>query len=143
MSRQKGITMQKTILWVLALVFTTNILTINAVTLGDVGLDNVPMVKLVGDTELYIKQILFSTTKKYGIESQNKLLLEVIRCESQFNRYAIGDNGHSRGLVQIYDTYHPDITHEQAFDPVFAIDFLVKNVAEGRGDWWTCYRNLQ
>ena len=67
---------------------------------------------------------------------------QVIKCESQYNPNAIGDGGHSRGLVQIYDDFHPTVTHEQAFDPEFSITFLAKNLAQGNGHLWTCYRNL-
>lgn len=69
------------------------------------------------------------------------ILKTVINCESGYKTNAIGDNGHSRGLVQIYDDYHPNISHEQAFDPVFAINFLADNINAGKGHLWTCYRN--
>jgi len=126
---------------VIAITLCTNILIANAVTTYDVGIIE-RKVELVSATEADIKQRLFFYTEKYGISSQNNLLVEVVRCESSFNPRAIGDNGHSRGLVQIYDDYHPKITHEQAFDINFSLEFLVKSVAEGRGYWWTCHRNL-
>jgi hypothetical protein len=128
---------------VIAITLCTNILIANAVTTYDVGIETPKKVELASDREARVKMILYYYTDKYGISDQNKLLTEVIRCESQFNRYAIGDNGHSRGLVQIYDDYHPDITHTQAFDEEFAVEFLVKNVSEGRGYLWSCWRNLK
>jgi len=79
--------------------------------------------------------------KKWAVSET--ILHKVIFCESGYNRYAIGDNGHSRGLVQIYDNYHPTITHEQAYDPNFAINFLAENISNGKGRMWTCYRNIQ
>lgn len=65
----------------------------------------------------------------------------VITCESQWNPKALGDSGHSRGLVQIHDQYH-DIPDEVAYDPRFAINFLVSELKQGNGDMWTCFRNL-
>lgn len=70
----------------------------------------------------------------------NPLLMRgIVMCESSMNPNAIGDNGHSRGLVQIHDRYHPTISHQQAFDPDFSLDFLAKNMAKGN-DIWTCWR---
>lgn len=66
----------------------------------------------------------------------------VITCESQWNPRALGDSGHSRGLVQIHDEYH-DIPDEVAYDPKFAIDFLVSNLKEGNGSMWTCFNMLE
>lgn len=77
---------------------------------------------------------------QYGV---NLLLMKsVVWCESRNNPNAIGDSGHSRGLVQIYDTYHPTITNEQAFDPDFSLEFLASNIAQDRGYLWTCYRTI-
>lgn len=64
----------------------------------------------------------------------------VIQCESNWNPQAIGDHGHSRGLVQIYDDYWPEVSHQEAHDPEFSIRFLAEKLSEGRGSLWTCYR---
>lgn len=37
-----------------------------------------------------------------------------------------------RGLSQINENAHPDITDEQAFDPVFAIDYTAKRLQDAR-----------
>ena len=66
---------------------------------------------------------------------------KVIKCESAYNQYAVGDKGHSRGLVQIYDKYHPEISHAQAFSPMFAINYLTSEISKGRGNAWSCYRS--
>lgn len=77
---------------------------------------------------------------QYGVSTTT--LTKVISCESSFVETAMGDGGYSRGLVQIHAKYHPDVTYAQATDPEFAIDFLARNLSEGRGSMWTCYRNL-
>jgi len=74
----------------------------------------------------------------YGVATST--LNKVIQCESSFNQYAIGDSGHSRGLVQIFDDYNPDITDSMAFNTSFSINFLAKNISRGKGNLWTCWR---
>lgn len=82
------------------------------------------------------------TRKAFVYNVDPNILHAVIACESTYNPNAIGDGGHSRGLVQIYDDYHPTITHAQAFDPEFAINFLASEISKGNGHLWTCYRKI-
>ena len=64
-----------------------------------------------------------------------------VKCESQFHPNAVGDNGKSFGLVQIYLPAHPQISKEEAMDVDFALDFLAKNLKAGRSGMWTCLKN--
>ena len=91
--------------------------------------------------EKMIDEIILINAFKYNLEPN--LLHQVIKCESSYNPKAVGDGGHSRGLVQIYDDFHPDVTHEMAFDPEFSVEFLAKAISQGKGNMWTCYRNLE
>lgn len=75
---------------------------------------------------------------KYRVSE--KVMHRVIKCESTYNPKAIGDGGKSHGLVQIHLPSHPKVTKVQARNPEFAIDFLAKNLAKGKGRMWTCYR---
>lgn len=84
----------------------------------------------------------YATQKALEASVSPAVVHAVIACESTWNPRALGDSGHSRGLAQIHDQYH-DISDEQAYDPRFAIDFLVSNLAEGKGRMWTCWRQLQ
>lgn len=54
-------------------------------------------------------------------------LLAMVATETgaSFNFHAIGDNGHSIGLFQICDTYHPNITTAQRQDPFFSADWTI------------------
>lgn len=70
-------------------------------------------------------------------------MTKIINCESSRNPNAVGDRGNSFGLVQIHLPSHPSITKEQALDEEYAIDFLAKNLSEGKGYLWTCYRMLK
>jgi soluble lytic murein transglycosylase-like protein len=70
-------------------------------------------------------------------------LFYVLNCESSMNPKAVGDSGHSRGLSQIHDVYHPEVSQEQAFSPDYAIRFLAKAISEGKGGQWTCWRKYK
>lgn len=88
-----------------------------------------------------IKDEIVAVSHEYGIDPQ--AVDAVIFCESSYNKDALGDGGKSRGLAQIHADYHPEITDEQAYDPEYAIDFLAKNMKEGRSYLWTCARKLK
>lgn len=77
--------------------------------------------------------------EKYGV-SKN-VMRTVVQCESRWNTNAIGDNGNSHGLVQIHLPSHPTILKVEATNPDFALNFLAKNLSQGKGAMWTCYRN--
>lgn len=53
------------------------------------------------------------------------LAMVAVETGASFNLQAIGDNGHSIGLFQICDTYHPEITTEQRQDPFFSADWTL------------------
>lgn len=89
--------------------------------------------------ETPLQELIRQKALKYNVEAST--IAKVIDCESGGDRYAVGDFGHSRGLVQIHNLYHPTITDEQAFDPDFSVDFLAKNLSAGKGSLWTCWRN--
>lgn len=89
---------------------------------------------------LTVEQKISKYADQYGVSEE--VMKGVIKCESGFNPNALGDSGRSRGLVQIHAPSHPTITDEQAYDEDFAIEFLAKNLKEGKGSMWTCYRKL-
>ena len=73
-----------------------------------------------------------------------QLVISVIKNESGFNPKALNLNDmakgcHSRGLVQIRNCNHK-VTDEQAYNPIFAVNFLIKNIDKCKS-WWrnTCF----
>lgn len=73
-------------------------------------------------------------------EISTTTLANLVYSESRWNPQA--DNGHDRGLVQINRKHWPDITDEQAFDPVFALKFAAERLSEGQEHKWVacnCY----
>lgn len=86
--------------------------------------------------------IAYATQQALVAKIEPSVVLSVIACESNWVPTAVGDHGHSHGLVQIYDTAHPQVSVEQAEDPKYAINFLVNELKAGNGHLWTCWRRI-
>ena len=67
----------------------------------------------------------------------------IVSCESNFNFNAkhISSKEYSVGLVQINLKAH-QIDEYDAKAPNFALDFLARNLSEGRGSMWVCFQQL-
>lgn len=93
----------------------------------------------------HILPLLDAYSAKYGIYVGT--LYDIIECETahtfdpyiQSGHYIDGVRENSHGLAQINLTIHSDITYEQATDPDYAIEFLARNLSEGRTWMWACY----
>lgn len=82
----------------------------------------------------------------------------IVNCESQYRvdvqskhtytvsnvprGYRVGDREQSFGLVQIHLPAHTHVTKDQAINPIYAADFLARNLAVGRASMWTCSKHL-
>ena len=97
------------------------------------------MLKVETSSPEWITQRIKHYAELYGVSEMTMNI--AIKCESSYNPNAHGDGGLSHGLVQIYAPAHPSITHEQMHDVEFSLDFLAKNLKEGRGRMWTCLHN--
>jgi len=67
------------------------------------------------------------------------LAVRVAKCESSLNEKAVNKNSDGsldRGLFQINNKYHPEVTDAEAFNPVLAAEFFCKAVNAGHSDWW-------
>lgn len=73
----------------------------------------------------------------------------IVSRESGGKRDALGDAGYkcpstgriapSRGIVQINECWHPNVTIEQAFDIDFSLNFLARHLKDGKCYLWsTC-----
>ena len=71
----------------------------------------------------------------------------VTQCESsgsttiQSNYYYKGKRERSFGIAQINLDWNPDVTYEQAIDPIFSLEFLASHLAKAQGYLWTCWRD--
>ena len=68
-----------------------------------------------------------AAASKYGIDP--RLLYALAQVESGWNTKSVGDRGHSHGIMQIYNTAHPNVTQAQAEDPKFAFEWAAANIA--------------
>jgi len=94
----------------------------------------------------FTKEELKDIAKNIAIEHNvsYEVMDTVVECESRWNPDAIGDNGNSYGLVQIFmPIWKDEITIEQATEPYFSLHFLGDKLSKGEGRLWTCYRKLQ
>jgi hypothetical protein len=87
-----------------------------------------------------INGLISQYAREFGVSAD--VMHRVIKCESTYNTFALGDAGYSRGLVQIHSRYWPEITDDMAYDPEFAISFLAEKLSEGKGRLWTCWRKF-
>ncbi len=111
------------------------------------------MVLLFYYNQFALGNVSTSTIKDYAVvesrianlsmEDQNRVLT-IIDKESGFNPKAIHVNDmavgcNSRGLTQIRDCNHKEVSIEQAFDPIYSVNFLIKNIDKCE-TWWkaTC-----
>ncbi len=79
----------------------------------------------------------------YKIEPElSEILIKLAHCESSLNPQAVGDNGNSHGLYQIYLKWHPDVSLEQARDIEFATKWTANKIRQGKGDLWTCWSKI-
>lgn len=64
--------------------------------------------------------------------------------EGQISRHSdwgkVGDRERSHGCAQIHEPAHPEISREQALDPVWSFTYLAENLAKGNGGIWTTYQ---
>jgi len=95
-----------------------------------------------------INEEIEKKAEEYAVDANT--MRKVIQCESHGSttiqsRYKRpdGTREQSFGLAQIHLPDHPHVSLEEAIDPSFAIDFLAKHLAQGKGRLWTCYRNLK
>lgn len=81
-----------------------------------------------------------TTAATYDVSAT--VMHKVISCESTYDYNAVNktQKEYSVGLVQINRMAHPNITLEQAKDPIFATEFLAKNLKKGKGQMWSCYQ---
>jgi hypothetical protein len=68
-----------------------------------------------------------------------EIMDKIITDESKWEPNPIGhnDGGKSAGIAQIYLPSHPEITKEQALDPLWAINWVADEIKVGREWQWT------
>ena len=96
-------------------------------------------------SEQQIAELVSVYSTKYGVNPTK--VLETVRCESRFKNVQSGivSNGNredSWGIAQIHLPSNLTISKQQALQPEFAIEWMVKQFSLGKAKKWSCYRSL-
>lgn len=76
-------------------------------------------------------------------------LVKLAKCESGLNPKAVNVTGNKpkqsrdRGLFQINDFYHKNISDAQAFDVEFSTKYTIKLINEGKQGYWVCDKKIK
>ena len=65
--------------------------------------------------------------------------LETIRCESLWDRFAVGDQGRSHGLAQFYYPGRWGISTTSAYEPEIALEVMAQAWEDDRYSEWSCW----
>jgi len=68
-------------------------------------------------------------------------LLRLAECESRFDPFAVNNNGRhgvDRGVFQINDKYHPEVSNECAFSVECATRWTMERINAGYQNEWAC-----
>lgn len=119
----------------------------NAVTITEIPIPETKLSSELGATysEQQIAELVSVYSTKYGVNSTK--VLETVRCESRFKNVqsgivSQGIREDSWGIVQIHLPSHPEISKQQALNPEFALEWMVKQFSLGYAKQWSCYRSL-
>jgi hypothetical protein len=87
------------------------------------------------------EELIRKIAKEEGVDPD--LAVRVAKCESNLNYKAVNvnkDGSRDRGLFQINDKFHQDISDEVAFNPITAAQFFCKAFKAGNLGWWNATR---
>lgn len=87
-------------------------------------------------TPVEVRQLAIYYADKYNINEQSMLL--TIDQESDFDQYAKGDSGKSKGACQIHDSN--GVSSADRYNPRFCLDWTAQKIADGQAKMWTGYR---
>lgn len=89
-----------------------------------------------------IEKIIRYIAKQKGVDAD--LAVRVAKAESGLSPTAINvntDGSKDRGLYQINDKYHQEVTDEEAFDIVLSTRFFCDAVNNGNLSWWNASKS--
>ena len=97
-------------------------------------LEDVPL-----DAEL--QEFIFGVAEDYGLEGE--LVMSIIGQESNFSHCIVGDDGESKGLMQVQEKWHTErmerLKVDDLYDPyenvIVGVDYLAELLAKGDLEW--------
>lgn len=94
------------------------------------------------ETPAQVEDYLWYASAREGIDITT--VLSVVRCESNFDKGAEHHSSKedSYGIFQINLRAHPEITKEQALDPLWSTKFAMDQITKGHWSIWSCYNSI-
>lgn len=95
-----------------------------------------------GNTQNMVEQLIRAIAKSENVDEE--LAVKVAKCESNLSPTATNtnkDGTKDRGLFQINDKWHPEVSDSQAFDIIFSTRFFCKAYKEGNIGWWNASKS--
>lgn len=92
-------------------------------------------------TNLTTEETIRKIAKEEGVDPE--LAVKVARCESSLNPTALNMNAtgsRDRGIFQINDKWHPEVTDDEAFNVEFSTKFFCTAMKGGNLSWWNASR---
>ena len=92
-------------------------------------------------TVIEMQTLAEDIARKHGLNVYR--FKKTIECESQWNRFAVGDQGRSHGLAQFYyPTRDWGIATSSAYDPEIALEIMASAWRRGEHRRWVCWSLL-
>lgn len=82
-----------------------------------------------------------NTSRDASLQSYIKYTQAKVDRNPHWNVVA-GERERSFGLAQIHLPDHTYVSEAQAKDPDFSIEFMARNISEGRASMWSCYAKV-
>ncbi len=86
-----------------------------------------------------LKDIAIDSAEKYKLTPlKTEMMMKVITCESDWNRYAVSKTD-DYGISQLHISAW-GFTKAEAFSPTFSLNFIARQFSLGHEHYWTCSR---
>jgi hypothetical protein len=90
--------------------------------------------------EMSVENQIRSIAKEMNFKWEN-YLVKLAWCESRFKPLALNNNGAygiDRGLFQINDKYHKEVSNECSFSVACSTKWTINAINNGHQNWWVC-----
>ena len=94
----------------------------------------------VDEVALSVEEQLHTIALENDFDPQ--VLIALSMCESSHRPLVRGDNGHSRGLFQIHDYFHPEVSDEVAFNIRLSAEWTIWRIQTGHANEWACWNKI-
>lgn len=94
--------------------------------------------RIESELKTKIAELIIAVAEEKGVDAN--LALKVAHCESGLNYKAVGDQGKSYGVWQIYLPAHPNVPKEFAVNPITSTDWAISHLADGKWGMWSCFK---